>query len=92
MFNEKNGYYNNLEDYRTAETELHTELMAVSRKYINKLGIVSLMGVLDIVKQEIRELEKATNKNLDTERASQFQQPTHEPEPPQTNTEKPGFF
>ena len=85
MLNEKTGYYRSLEDYRTAETEFHTELMAVSRKYINKLGIVSLMGVLDIVKQEVRELEKATNKNLDTE---QHQPPQPSPE----LEEKRSFF
>jgi len=67
MFNQKTGFYNTIEEYRTAETELHTELMAVSRKYIHKLGIVSLIGVIDIVKQEVRELEHATNKSLDDE-------------------------
>ena len=65
MFSEETDYYKSIEDYRNAETELHTELMAISRKYITKLGIVSLMGVLDIVKQEVRELERATRKNFD---------------------------
>jgi len=65
MYSEKTGYYRSLEEYRAAETELHTELMGITRRYISKLGIVSLTGILDIVKQEIRELEKATRKNLD---------------------------
>lgn len=65
MYSEKTGYYKSLEEYRVAETELHTELMGITRRYISKLGIVSLMGILDIVKQETRELEKATRKNLD---------------------------
>lgn len=65
MYSEKTGYYKSLEEYRAAETELHTELMGITRRYISKLGIVSLMGILDIVKQETRELEKATRKNLD---------------------------
>ena len=65
MYSEKTGYYKSLEEYRAAETELHTELMGITRRYISKLGIVSLIGILDIVKQETRELEKATRKNLD---------------------------
>ena len=71
MDEEKTSYYNSLDEYRTAETELHTELMRITRKYIAKLGIISLMGVLDIVKQEVRELERATKKNLDDEEPEQ---------------------
>jgi hypothetical protein len=79
---EETGYYNSLEEYRAAETELHTELMSITRRYISKLGIISLIGILDIVKQETRELERATRKNLDMEK------------PPQTNVEanEPNFF
>ena len=51
-----------LEEYRSLEVELHRDLMKVCRKYINELGIVSIMGILDIVKQESMELEKATSK------------------------------
>lgn len=51
-----------LEEYRALEVELHRDLMKVCRKYINELGIVSIMGILDIVKQEAIELEKATSK------------------------------
>jgi len=51
-----------LEEYRGLEVELHRDLMKVCRKYINELGIVSIMGILDIVKQESMELEKATSK------------------------------
>jgi len=51
-----------LEEYRTLETELHRELMKICREYINNLGIVSIMGILDIVKQEAVELERATRK------------------------------
>ena len=51
-----------LKDYRALEIELHRDLMKACRKYITELGIVSIMGILDIVKQEAMELEKATNK------------------------------
>ena len=52
-----------LEEYRELETRLHHELMNTCRKYIYELGIVSIMGILDIVKQETIELEKATRRN-----------------------------
>lgn len=89
MFNEKSGFYSSLEDYRTAETEFHTDLMAVSRKYTHKLSIVSLMGVLDIVKEEVKELEKATKKNLDDE-PNLPQPPQHHQ--PNMDVKEPGFF
>ena len=56
-----------LEKYRELETRLHHELMNTCRKYIYELGIVSIMGILDIVKQETIELEKATRRNPKTE-------------------------
>jgi len=71
MRSEKTGYYKSLEEYREAETEFHTGLMNISRRYISKLSIVSMMGVLDVVKQEIREFEKATKKDLDAEHHGQ---------------------
>ena len=65
MFTEETDYFKSLEEYRNAEAELHTELMSISRKYLPKLGIVSLMGVLDVVKQEVRELERVSRRNID---------------------------
>jgi hypothetical protein len=48
-----------LSEYRQLEMQLHLELMNTCRKFISKIGIVSIMGILDIVKQEAMELEKA---------------------------------
>ena len=79
---DKTSNFKSLEDYRAAEAELHTELMHVTRKYITRLGIVSLMGVLDIVKQEIRELEKATRKEIEVE----------EPKEKNVETKEADFF
>jgi hypothetical protein len=56
-----------LEKYRALETELHRELMKICREYINDLGIISITGILDIVKQEAIELEKATRKIMKSE-------------------------
>lgn len=56
-----------IEDYRALEIEFHTELMKICRRYINELGIVSIIGILDIVKQETIDLESATRKNIEHE-------------------------
>ena len=56
-----------LEEYKALEIELHTELMKICRKYINELSIISLTGILDIVKQETAELERATSKRIEDE-------------------------
>jgi len=55
-----------LKEYRALEATLHRDLMSCSRKYLNELGIVSIVGIMDIVKQEIVELEKATKRSVDT--------------------------
>jgi len=52
-------------DYKNMEVALHRDLMNSCRRYINKLSIVSVLGILEIVKQEAIELEKATNRILD---------------------------
>ena len=56
-----------LDEYRQIEIQLHLELMNTCRKYISRLGIVSILGILDIVKQESVELERATRKNIKNE-------------------------
>jgi hypothetical protein len=56
-----------LKDYRELEMQLHTDLMGVIRKYINRLGIVSIMGIFDIVKTEAMELERATREDIKEE-------------------------
>lgn len=61
------GEGRSLEEYRQLEMQLHLELMNACRKYISKLGIVSIMGILDIVKQESIELERATKKTFKKE-------------------------
>jgi len=52
-----------LEDYKNVEVNLHRDLMNSCRKYMNYLDIVSIIGILDVVKQEAIELEKATNRS-----------------------------
>ena len=56
-----------LKEYRELEMQLHSELMGVCRKYITRLGIISIMGIFDIVKTEAMELEKATREDINEE-------------------------
>jgi len=58
-----------LDEYRQLEVKLHLELTNTCRKYISHLGIVSIMGILDIVKQETVELERATREDMHRERS-----------------------
>ncbi len=57
-----------LKEYKDYEIQLHRELMNICRKYINKLSIVTIIGILDYVKQEVVELEKATKQTLHDEK------------------------
>lgn len=57
----------NLFEYKAMETKLHRELIQGCRRYINKLSIISIVGILDIVSQEIKELDKMGFKNTDEE-------------------------
>jgi hypothetical protein len=49
---QNNNHLRSLEEYRVLEANLHRELVGCCRKYLNKLGIVSVVGLIDIVKQE----------------------------------------
>ena len=53
-----------LDEYKQLEMQLHLELMNTCRKYISQLDMESIMGILDIVRQEAIELERATRKNI----------------------------
>ena len=59
-----NGSYNTLKEHREYESKLHGELIAICREYKNKLGIVSILGILEIIKQEVIELEQATRRDI----------------------------
>jgi len=63
-----------LDEYRKYEVQLHLELTNACRKYMAKLGIVSVIGILDIVKQESIELERATKKTFKKEEFNDFKQ------------------
>lgn len=64
-----NEVCDSLEDYRKYEINLHSELMNTCREYLNKLSIVSIVGILEIVKLETIELEQATKKDISVEKS-----------------------
>lgn len=51
-----------LDEYKALETRLYGELVKSCRSYSSKLSIISITGILDILKQEIMELEKTNLK------------------------------
>ena len=67
--NSENSSGKTFEDYKNMEISLHRDLMNSCRKYINDLSIVSILGILDIVKQESIELERATKHNIQYEQS-----------------------
>ena len=53
------------EDYKTLETRLYGELIRSCQRYGTKLRLISILGILDYVKQEIMDLEKENMKFID---------------------------
>lgn len=51
-----------LDEYRAMETKLYGELAKSCQSYSTKLSIISVVGILDIVKQEVKDLDKETFK------------------------------
>ena len=47
-----------LDEYKSMETRLYGELVKSCQSYSTKLSIISIVGILDLVKQEIKDLEK----------------------------------
>jgi hypothetical protein len=58
-----------LKEYREYKTKLHGEIMDICGKYLNKLSIVSILGIIEIVKQEVMELDQATRRDLNFEKS-----------------------
>ena len=57
-----------LKTYKILETRLYGELMKTCRRYSNQLSLISVLGILDIVKQEMKDLDR-TNRSLIEEHA-----------------------
>jgi len=47
------------------ESNLHRELNDLCKKYYKKLGLISIVGMLEIVKHETIEFERFTKQDID---------------------------
>ena len=47
-----------LDEYKSMETKLYWELVKSCQSYSVELSIISIIGILDLVKQEIKDLDK----------------------------------
>jgi hypothetical protein len=54
-------------EYKKYEIQLHRELINSCRRYIGKLNIVSIIGILELVKHESIEIEYATKLKIEKE-------------------------
>jgi hypothetical protein len=52
-------------EYKALETRLYGELMKACRRYHNKLSIISIVGILDLVNQEMKDLDKSDFKIME---------------------------
>ena len=52
-------------EYKAMETRLYGELLKACRRYHNKLSIISIVGILDLVNQEMKDLDKSDFKVMD---------------------------
>jgi hypothetical protein len=57
-------------EYKALETKLYGELMKSCRFYHNKLSLISIVGILELVSQEIKDLDKTDYKHVDDELVS----------------------
>jgi hypothetical protein len=73
--NNQQDIINPIDEYRQHEKNLRLELMNVCKRYMQKISIVSIMGVIDLVKQDTLELEKVTKTDVEIDRPVQPGQP-----------------
>jgi hypothetical protein len=54
-------------DYKAMETRLYGELLKTCRRYNNKLSIISIIGILELISQEMKDLNKTDFKDMEEE-------------------------
>jgi hypothetical protein len=54
-------------EYKALETRLYGELLKACRRYNNKLSIISIIGILELVSQEMKDLDKTNFKDIEEE-------------------------
>jgi hypothetical protein len=56
-----------LDEYKSLETKLYGEIVKSCQSYSGELTIISIVGILDLVKQEIKDLDKQKLKFMNEE-------------------------
>lgn len=54
-------------EYKAMETKLYGELLKSCRYYQNKLTLISILGILELVSQEIKDLDKTNVRTAEEE-------------------------
>ena len=54
-------------EYKAMETRLYGELLKACRRCNNKLSIISIVGILELVSQEMKDLDKTDFKDREEE-------------------------
>jgi hypothetical protein len=54
-------------DYKAMETRLYGELLKTCRRYNNKLSIISIVGILELISQEMKDLNKTDSRDIEEE-------------------------
>jgi len=49
------------------ETRFYGELLKTCRRYNNKLSIISIVGILELISQEMKDLDKTDFKDIEEE-------------------------
>ena len=52
-------------EHKALETRLYGEVLKTCRRYHNKLSIISIVGILDLVSQEMKDLDKSDFKIME---------------------------
>ena len=61
---EQNGFDDlKLSEYKTIETRLYGELSKLCRRYNDQLSIISVIGILGLISQEMKDLDKTDFKD-----------------------------
>jgi len=63
-------------EYSILESRLYGELMRSCQKYMSKIRIVSILGVLDFVRQDVINLEKKNRELLNDQLPDEFEKIT----------------
>jgi hypothetical protein len=54
-------------DYKAIETRFYGELLKTCRWYNNKLSIISIVGILELISQEMKDLNKTDSRDIGEE-------------------------